>query len=64
MAITMSRDKLPKVGDVVSEIVVDKDGSVADVRFESGVWVPVHLSPEESDTPPPEKDPTEMVKTG
>lgn len=46
MAITMSRDELPEVGDVVSKVKIGDD-RVADVYFESGRRVPVHLSPED-----------------
>lgn len=64
MAITISRDKLPEVGDVVSKVEIDDDGSVADVRFESGRWVAVHLTPEKASAPMADKDPTEKVKSG
>lgn len=43
MAITMSQDMLPAVGDVVTKVTVDDDGRTADVHFKSGRWVAVHL---------------------
>lgn len=64
MAITMSRDKLPEVGDVVERIEFTYDGAVAYLYFKSGRWAPVHVSPDEVSALLADKDPTEVVKSG
>lgn len=43
MAYTISKKSIPKVGEVVKSVDIDNKNRVADIEFESGKKVVVHV---------------------
>lgn len=50
MAILNSADRLPEAGDTVHRVTHGDDGRLADVWFESGTWLTVHVCPPDRKT--------------